>query len=677
MKEIIDSHQLRLRYQKSILCDISKNANGNKFDEFQKVLLEEFEEFGRNGFGREKEISAINTFEFEEKECEYGSFPKGVLLAMKTTVGFALEKSDMFWKFKINAAVEHIKKEVVEKNENYFGKIITKYFLENTNRVFAKCAPSKTFMTKLNEEEKKRHLEAAKKLTQEEINTVVKDSEELKKQQTKEDSEEQKKTIPTLQLKDLSKRGTDYSLEQMNSENIEKIFYKENSTNGIFYFSLCFDLKECTLDELCTANLLGKLLKSFDTEKHNFIDLNTLIERYFGRLVCTIQSTSNKRFGTESAEMKKVVPYLEITGKLLYSNMKEAIEVLGEMMSQIKFDKKTLEKKLKTVVSDAENRMKNQPASLLVMRSSSYMTGSGYVQDYTNGLASYRKFKYYSDNFETIGDTLLAKLQSIYSSVFNKEKCTVYFSCEKQNKEDTIKTFMNIANVMKTPETIEKMSIPNYEQSCEGFERQKISEIDFTTLLKAKNEALVFPVKNNYVALSFNFADLKFKLDSSFKALCEITEKLFLWDKVRVEGGTYGVYALYQADGVFVFYSYRDPHIFETLDIYKQIPELIEHFSLDEKILENYLIGIFADIDKPRNAETLLQFSKTFHQENTIENYKEIRENMFNATPETVKNTVQIIKEGLKHANICVIGNEEMIQKKAEIFGEVVQVFKK
>ncbi|ELP84426.1 hypothetical protein EIN_205180, partial [Entamoeba invadens IP1] len=82
-KSIVISYDSDLKNPYFVI--FAKNANGNKFDEFQKVLLEEFEEFGRNGFGREKEISAINTFEFEEKECEYGSFPKGVLLAMKTT----------------------------------------------------------------------------------------------------------------------------------------------------------------------------------------------------------------------------------------------------------------------------------------------------------------------------------------------------------------------------------------------------------------------------------------------------------------------------------------------------------------------------------------------------------------------------------------------------------------
>ncbi|ELP92491.1 hypothetical protein EIN_523990 [Entamoeba invadens IP1] len=650
----------------------AKNADLKKIEEFEDLFQMELEKVGRDGFGLEKEIAAINSVEFEERECEdeWGT-SKGVLLAMKIGEGFAHEKSDLFESFRIKKVVEKIKK-----NSKYFAELIQKFFIKNLRKVVVLCTPSQTLMKKMSDEEEKRHTERSQNFNEECIQKIMEEEKELKRLQNLEDSEIQKSTIPTLKISDIAKKGVDVTMERLESEKVRSVYYKENSTNGIVYFTYSFDISSLKLDEIVPATILSKLLKSFDTKSHSFLELNTLLEKYYGKIECKITSTSNKRINAAHDEANKVIPYFEITGKLLYENSKEALLLLGEVLSQIKFDQKTLEKKLKTMLSDAEYQMKEEPSKLLSVRIQSYLTGAGYLQDLTDGLSGYRKVQEYAEHVAQRGDVFLTELEKIYSSIFDTQKCSLYYSCEREKRDEMLSVFTDIGKCMRMG-VIDEAKREEVGLPLKDVQNREIRAMDFLSLSNPRNEALVFPLKTNYVGFGFNFVALDFAMNSSFKGLCEIIEKLFLWDKVRVEGGAYGAWVTAQADGVFIFQSYRDPHITETLEVYKEIPKLVETMQLDKNTLEKFLIGIFAQIDMPRSPEAFLEFCKLCLQENTRENYYEVREKMFDVTPQSILETLKIIKEGIKHANVCVVGNRDAIEKRAYIYSDIIEVFKK
>ncbi|XP_046404500.1 presequence protease, mitochondrial [Ischnura elegans] len=86
------------------------------------------------------------------------------------------------------------------------------------------------------------------------------------------------------------------------------------------------------------------------------------------------------------------------------------------------------------------------------------------------------------------------------------------------------------------------------------------------------------------------------------KVLAKLLSARYLHPHIREEGGAYGSGADVSADGVFIFFSYRDPHSVKTLDVFhdsekwavKSSPK-----SITETYLEEAKIGIFQRVDAP------------------------------------------------------------------------------
>ncbi|MCX7040974.1 MAG: insulinase family protein, partial [Spirochaetes bacterium] len=73
-----------------------------------------------------------------------------------------------------------------------------------------------------------------------------------------------------------------------------------------------------------------------------------------------------------------------------------------------------------------------------------------------------------------------------------------------------------------------------------------------------------------------------------------------LWEKVRMEGGAYGVFAYPRnLDGLFLFGSYRDPRVVPTLKAFRESLEAVAAGGMDEEEVERALIGTAGGEDRP------------------------------------------------------------------------------
>ena len=74
----------------------------------------------------------------------------------------------------------------------------------------------------------------------------------------------------------------------------------------------------------------------------------------------------------------------------------------------------------------------------------------------------------------------------------------------------------------------------------------------------------------------------------------------YLYRHIRVQGGAYGGSCHYEpVSGLFAFLSYRDPHLIETLDIYRHAVDFVCNNPVPQEELEKAVIGTIGALDKP------------------------------------------------------------------------------
>ena len=72
----------------------------------------------------------------------------------------------------------------------------------------------------------------------------------------------------------------------------------------------------------------------------------------------------------------------------------------------------------------------------------------------------------------------------------------------------------------------------------------------------------------------------------------------YLWDKIRVQGGAYGGFCVFdQHSGVFNYLSYRDPNLDQTLAAYDQAAAFLRGLELSEAELTKAIIGAIGEVD--------------------------------------------------------------------------------
>lgn len=113
-----------------------------------------------------------------------------------------------------------------------------------------------------------------------------------------------------------------------------------------------------------------------------------------------------------------------------------------------------------------------------------------------------------------------------------------------------------------------------------------------------ENEGLIIPVQVNYVGKAANLYQLGYRMHGSVNVINKYLQTTWLWEKIRVQGGAYGGYSLFdQLTGVYSFVSYRDPNLLRSLENYDAAAGFLKSLDLHEDELVKSIIGVISDLD--------------------------------------------------------------------------------
>ncbi|KAL7719110.1 Zn-dependent peptidase [Entamoeba marina] len=618
---------------------IVRDADSKRFEEFKTVVEEELVRVVKEGFDKQRAVGVLNKQEFDLKEANFGGYPKGIIYAMECAYSHTHGDKDTFNNLRMNWIIKKAR-EGLEKG--YLESFIQKYLIDNKKTVCVKCVPVRGLTEKWEIETKQRHAEMSKDFDENKIKEIEEICAELKKRQQAEDTEEQIATIPRLHLSDIGKKSRDVSLEKV--ENSIPTYRKILSTNGITYFKYVFDVSDLTREELSHLDFLLAVIKSFNTEDHSFLTLGALIDIYFGKLTFDLTTNVNGSIGVSYEQTKDVKPTVSISGKMLNESITSGLEVLGEILTRVKFEIDIFKKKLNEYIVQAETVIKNRSFYALSHRVKSYLSTQGVLDEYLSGVTSYLRDVKLQENFEVEGEKFLAQMKTMYERIFDVSRVTLFYSSEDKTKDDVLKQLTSLQKYMKGEKYATKQ---RYDEPI------------------IKNEALTIPIKINYVSTAFNFVEMG------------VTYSEYLWNKVRVEGGAYGCWLIYSNSGPTLFGSYRDPKLYDTLRTYQEVEKYISNLNFSQDDIENYLIGIFADIDKPLTVASEFTSCVSVHLNNTEANFQTIRDQLFELNLEKLKNEGKHIIDGLKKNIICSVTSVDAVKKEENVFKDTLVIFSK
>ena len=343
----------------------------------------------------------------------------------------------------------------------------------------------------------------------------------------------------------------------------------------------------------------------------------------------------------------------EVRAKVLADKLTDARKLLEEMMFTSNFkDEKRLREVLAELKSRLQMTLSGAGHSVASNRAMSYFSKTA---AYRNYIELYRLVADLETNFEERKVKLAEKLQALTEKLFTNDRLLVSVTC---SEEDYVVAEQEIA-ILK-----EKL-----------FEDKGIgAPAEFA--LEQKNEGFMDASQVQYVARAGNYRTHGFDYHGALRILKVILGYDYLWNNVRVKGGAYGCMNGCMRNGDMYFVSYRDPNLSKTNEVYNGIPAYIESFEADEHEMTKYIIGTISDMDTPMNPFAKGERSMTAYLQGlTFEAVQEERNQVIGGTDADIRGLKDLVASVLEEQNICVVGSEETLQKEAELFKELLNLY--
>jgi len=125
-----------------------------------------------------------------------------------------------------------------------------------------------------------------------------------------------------------------------------------------------------------------------------------------------------------------------------------------------------------------------------------------------------------------------------------------------------------------------------------------------------------------------------------------------------------------------VFSSYRDPKLKETNKVYESIPEYVENFDADERDMTKFIIGTISTMDTPLTpADAGARSYMMYMSGIAMDDLRKTREEVLSANVDSIRECADTVRAILSDNLLCVIGNEDVIEKNKDMFGEIKNLF--
>jgi presequence protease len=610
------------------------NTEIEKKEQFTSVLFDTLKQIAKEGINPDLIKAAINKREFELKE-KIDRYPVPIVINLDI-INSWLYDSEPLSHIKYN---NHLKKIKQESQNRYFEKLIEEYLLGNTHRLLLILEPNSNYNPQ--EELSEKLKEYKNNLTAQQMQEIKNEAEKVKQWQENEDSKENREKIKTLPLDAIDKLPQKVESKRINTKS-GKVLHIKDKTKGINYINMFFDAKTIPDNKIEYLSLLSSILHESRTQKHDYEQFSNIINIYTGGIYFNIQTLNDKNNNS--------VPKFSLSTKYLKENQKETTEILNSFFNNIIFEEKKILDILKKLKSRYEISIIENGHIYAISKVKSQYSENGLFKERTSGISYYLFLKNLINDFNDKKDEIIKNITETYQTIFNKNNLISSLVSEDENADIFDQLFLK-----ESQQKTYNLQLPQ----------------------KKSNEAFSTTSQVNYVAKGFSFKELGFSYTGKVQILRNFLGYGFMWEELRMKGGAYGAMTMINRDCDYIYVTYRDPHIKNTLKTFDKIPQYLKNLNIEQKEITKYIIGTIADLDIPlkpheKGFKTLIENIKNI----TYADLAQERTEILNTNLTDIKNFAPMIEKILEQNIHSTIGNETAIEKNRQLFDEITNPFK-
>jgi presequence protease len=614
----------------------------------ERLILDTLGQLVRDGIDPDMVAASMNTVEFRLRENNTGSYPVGIAL-MRRVLTTWIHDEDPFKLLAYEGPLDTIKAHLTNDNR-YFEKLILTHLLENSHRTTIRFTPDPELARRTEEDEKARLASIRETLSESQIAELVETTKQLKIRQETPDPAEALETLPVLKLQDLEKQSKNIPIEVLNMQGAD-VLYHNLFTNGIVYLDLGFDLHTLPKELIPLVEIFGRALFEMGTDSEDYVKLSQRIGKSTGGIHADAVSTASFKSGEN-------VLKLFIRGKATVSQAGEMLNIIKDILLKTNFDNR---KRLKQIVLEEkaglESGLVPSGHGFVNMRLRAQFGESGWATDEMKGIGYLFALRQLAEDIDKKWKSVLKKLEQMRDLLINRKTLVCNVTLDAENW----KAFQ-----------------PQFDWFLAALPSRDVPLNRYDIQPTAKKEGLTIPAQVNYVGKGANLYELGYKHDGSTEVIVGYLRMAYLWEKVRVQGGAYGAFAVFDdRSGGFTFISYRDPNVANTISAYDKAADFLKHIDasrLSNNELTKAIIAAIGDLDAYQLPDAKGYTSMIRHLTGrTDEMRQKTRDEVLSTNGEDFIAFGEVLEKIAGSNSVAVIGSQSAIES-ANVGLEVVKV---
>lgn len=622
-----------------------KHVKQENLEKLEALVRGELKRLATEGFDKKLLEASIAHLEFYLREAQ-SRMPKGLIhqwaMAESWQMGFDPIKAIAF-----EALLVEIKRGLTEP---YYEQLVQEALLDNTHSSVVVLEPKPGMNIELEAKLKQELADYKAGLSSTELQELVKQTADLLAYQNTPDKLEDLQKIPVLSLSDIDPKQEEIPREIQFKDNYRLLRHPQ-PTNGIAYLKLYFDLSHASEEDLPWLKLYTSLMGLLDTENHGFADLSNEIDIHTGDINLALSFLSD--YNDPDLIHKKMV----LSGKAVKNRYSRLLELMSEYARRPIF---TDIPRIKTLIRQNkvnwESYILQAGMNVASTRMLMPLSQLHHFVDLTSGLSYFHFLCDLEKDLDARMPEIVKNMQTIKDAYFTRRDLLISLTADE-----------DILDSLVSPLDSFSSDIPLLEPE----------QLELVFVGKEVNEAIVAPVKVQYVAKGGNFFRKGFSFTGKLWVLRNLLHNDFLYKEIRMKGGAYGFTCSFTTAGHQYFASYQDPNLVETLDVYDRVADYLRNYEGSEDEILRCIIGTIAALDHPLSPE--LKGNRSTEDYITGFSHadrQQIRTEILDTKPEDIRSFAPMIESLMEKNHFAVFGSEQKIADNKAIFDVITPVFK-
>jgi Zn-dependent M16 (insulinase) family peptidase len=575
--------------------------------------------------------AALNTVEFRLRENNTGSWPRGLIFMFKALRNW-MRARDPVSLLAFEAPLAAVKARIAA--GHHCEDLLERHLVRNRHRTILLLRPDAEQGERDAREEAERLARARTAMTAADLATVAEETRLLKRLQATPDSPEALAAIPALTRADLPLRNELIPLAEGRIGET-RLLYHDLFSNGVVYLDLAFDLRRLPPELLPYVDLFGQALLETGAGTDDFVRLSQRIGRATGGI-------RTATFTSVTADHKGAAAWFVLRGKALPGQVGELLAILRDILTSARLDDRERFRQL--VLQEkagVEASLVHAGPAYVERRMRACYDVIGWADEQMGGLSYLAFLRKLAERVDADWAGVAAALARIRDILVERASMVANVTAQASHWADAQPWLADfIATLPRSAAAPAAAAWPIADWP--------------------RREGFVMPSQVNFVGKGANLYALGLKPTGANLVVQRYLDATWLWDRVRVQGGAYGVRCnLDRHSGVFTCSSYCDPNLAATLDVYDGAAGFLEKVSLDDRELTRAIIGAIGVLDfyLLPDAKGYLSMQRHLYGDTDAARQR-LREEVLSTTLADFRNFAMALARFAAESRVAVLGSE-------------------